>query len=178
MRSPFAAVMLCLVSFNCYAQRAPAVDLLAIAIGRPYPIRPLSEEKDDNDMLPYRTFLAPTPTASKLSMFSHYEVATMKDNGNVRELTAQRAYDSKDSCAHALRAVVASVTAVHAVVPTRSDVSLFEASRNDVFVRASCHYKNWSPYPTLFLRIESKSESARADEQLKQAIARRIPPSK
>jgi hypothetical protein len=171
-----AFLMFGLLCTSPLAQKARTVDLLSLTVGKPFPVSPLFEAKDDNDMVPYRTFAAPMPADSKLNMFSDFDVAVMKDNGNVHDISARRAFGSTESCTQALKVVASAVSAAYHLVPTRSDVSLYEASGSDTEIQASCSYAAGSPYPLLRLRIASKAESTRANEQLKERIAKRFPP--
>ena len=155
------------------AQKAvPVVDFAKIEIGRPYPIKALFEPKKDGSPLPFYSFTVPMPRGSAFNVFTQYDVDAMLDTRNVYSLRARRAFDSYEGCARALKTLIDPLLQAFKVKPTKSEMSLFEASAGDIEIQASCSFSAGSPYPTLALFVSSKAEKERVSEHLKKKARR------
>jgi hypothetical protein len=174
MRKCAVFVAMCVVANLALAQpAAPLVDLLAVAIGKPYPVPPLfAVESRPNPFPVDYTVFAPMPTTSKLNLFQGYEADIMKDTGNVYRLRAKRAYESTDACAGALKVVGSAVSTAYHLTPTTSELSIFQASSPETEMNATCAYAGGSPYSVLSLDVKDKAESSRAIHETQKAVER------
>jgi hypothetical protein len=174
MRKGAVFLAMCVAANLALAQpAAPLADLLDVTIGKPYPVPPLfAVESRPNPFPVDYTVFAPMPATSKLNLFQGYEADIMEDTGNVYRLRAKRAYESTDACARALKVVGSVVASAYHLTPTRSELSVFQASSPETEMDATCAYDAGSPYPVLSLDVKNKAESARAIDETRKAVQR------
>jgi len=151
---------------------APAVDILQLRLGQPFPIPPLFGAKDSGDASPDYTITVPMPKSSPLSTFYEYDVDVMRDTKHMHVLRAKRTFVSSDACNRALKSLIAPITKAYQLKETKYDLSLFQAEGGDLVAQADCSFVAESPYPTLNLYIYSKRARARFLDQMSKRYAR------
>lgn len=160
-----AAFSLAIAGTQPTLPNAPAIDMMQVVVGTPFPEKPAFPHASVGGPLPSFTFAAPNSTDSK-APFADYQVSIWASTGVVSSVQGTQPLLSQSQCKQLFNSLVQTTMEVYQIQAVSSEYSQFKGSKGDLSVEIRCTYSAGSPYIDLVFRAYSKALS----EALQQAL--------